>query len=315
MTLIGHDLAEASWAHALSSERMHHAWLLAGKKGLGKASFARSAALDLVGSASGKEHPDILILTHGPKDKVEAKKRDNGKPYALARGIKIDQIRSMQQRLTTRPTLGAKRAVIIDPADDMEPSAANALLKSLEEPPQGTYFMLVSHNPARLLPTIRSRCRTLRFPAIDTSTMHDLMRRLSPDAHRADRDAAVAAAAGSPGAALTFLSYDLGKAADLMRRIMTQGDPDFSLRGQLSAFMGNKQDVPRLKSIIDLARGLLAESVPTRTNDPVSLIESHAQLVRLGYEQPIYNYDPGQLAMTIGTLLVQAGAASGSGNG
>ena len=76
-------------------------------------------------------HPDILLLDHLPANDDEDKKRDEGKPYQRKRNITIDQIRRMQHRLTTRPTLGSRRAVIIDPADDMEKGAVNALLKSL----------------------------------------------------------------------------------------------------------------------------------------------------------------------------------------
>ena len=166
MHYIGHDEPWRQWRAALAGERMHHAWLLAGRRGVGKGPFALEAARELVAAEPGREHPDIIILTHLPKDDKEAAKRDEGKPYELARNIKIDQIRAMQQRLTTRPTAGERRAVIIDPADDLEPNAANALLKSLEEPPVGTFFLLVAHRLGRLLPTIRSRCRVLRFPSV-----------------------------------------------------------------------------------------------------------------------------------------------------
>ena len=153
--LIGHEEAWAEWRAALQGQRMHHAWLLAGKAGLGKSAFALAAAHELVGGGPDpRQHADILFLSYGPRTKEDEKKRDDGKPYELARGIKVDQIRQLQRRLTTRPTLGERRAVIIDPADDLERSAANAVLKSLEEPPVGTFFLLVSHSPARLLPTI-----------------------------------------------------------------------------------------------------------------------------------------------------------------
>lgn len=294
---------------------MHHAWLLAGKKGLGKATFAQSAARELLGAAGEGEHPDILTLTYGPKNKDEAKKRDEGKPFELARGIKVDQVRDIQRRLTTRPTMGDKRVVIIDPADDMEVSASNALLKSLEEPPQGTYFLLVAHSPARLLPTIRSRCRTVRFPAILHEEMDQLLRRLAPEADIASRDAAISAAAGSPGAALSFLAFDLGKSAQLMRRIVEEGDRDFALRGQLAGTIGAKQDIPRLQAVLDLARAILAERIESSAGDPRKLVDTHAELVRLTGEQPTYNFDPGLLGMEIGTLLAIAGAASERGNG
>ncbi|MBX7540670.1 AAA family ATPase [Qipengyuania sphaerica] len=313
--LVGHDHAWDSWRSAMQGSRMHHAWLLAGRKGLGKATFAQAAARELLGAKAEGDHPDILTLTYGPKNKDEAKKRDDGKPYELARGIKVDQVREIQRRLTTRPTMGDKRVVIIDPADDMEVSASNALLKSLEEPPQGTYFLLIAHSPARLLPTIRSRCRTVRFPAIEREAMDELLRNLAPEADIASRDAAIAAASGSPGAALSFLEFDLGKSAQLMRRIVEDGDRDFALRGQLSGTIGAKQDIPRLQAVLDLARAILAERVSDATGDPRKLVDTHAELVRLAGEQPTYNFDPGLLGMEIGTLLAQAGAASERGNG
>ena len=315
MTLIGHEPAWQAWNGAMEGARMHHAWLLAGKKGLGKASFAQSAARALLEAQGDGEHPDILTLTYGPKNKEEAKKRDDGKPFELSRGIKVDQVREIQRRLTTRPSMGSKRAVIIDPADDMEVSASNALLKSLEEPPQGTYFLLIAHSPARLLPTIRSRCRTVRFPAIPDVQMGDLLRTLAPDADIASRDAAISAAAGSPGAALSFLDFDLGKSAQIMRQIVNEGDRDFALRGQLAGAIGAKQDIPRLQAVLDLARAILAEKIEERLAEPRRLVDIHAELVRLTGEQPTYNFDPGLLGMEIGTLLAQAGAASERGNG
>ncbi len=289
---------------------MHHAWLLAGKRGLGKGGFARAAAHELLGADDGGDHPDIITLTHGPKNKEEAKKRDAGKPFERARGIKVEQVRQAQQRLVTRPTLGDKRVIIIDPADDMEKGASNALLKSLEEPPVGTYFLLVAHSPARLLPTIRSRCRVVRFPTLDDAQMGSVLDSLAPGADVAARQAAIAAARGSPGVALTFLEYDLGKVSQIMQRILKEGDPGHSLRGQLAGAIGGKQDIPRVQAVLSLARGILADRIDGASGNPEPLIDSHAELVRLSGEQPTFNYDPGLLAMEIGTLLAQARGAS-----
>lgn len=312
MSLLGHDDAWRAWHDALGGERMHHAWLLAGKKGLGKASFAAAAARALVSAdpASEAMHPDIILLTYGPKDDKEERKRADGKPFELARSIRITQIRAMQQRLNTRPTLGEKRAIIIDPADALETNAANALLKSLEEPPRGTYFLLVAHSPARLLPTIRSRCRTLRFPAIPVGRMDDLLRELAPQADLATREAAIAAAAGSPGAALAFVELDLGEAAQLMQRILDTGDRDFALRGKLAEAIGARPDRERLQAVLDLARAAIARRTEADPSGARPLIEVHAQLVTLSAEAPTYNYDPGLLAMEIGTLLASAAPAS-----
>ncbi|WP_324827387.1 DNA polymerase III subunit delta' [Qipengyuania zhejiangensis] len=315
MTLLGHDDAWHQWRDAMGGGRMHHAWLLAGRKGVGKASFALAAARELVGASPGQEnHPDIHWLTHGPKDDKEERKRADGKPFELARSIRIAQIRALQQRLTTRPTAGSRRAIVIDPSDDLERNAANALLKSLEEPPVGTFFLLVAHSPARLLPTIRSRCRVLRFPTVESDQMDRLLAELAPAADMATREAAIAASAGSPGAALSFVQLELGQAAGLMRRILDQGDPDFSQRGKLAAAIGGRPDRARLQAILDLARAALSERLDTG-GDPRPLIEAHSEMVRLSAEQPTYNFDAGLLAMEIGTLLARVSAASERANG
>ena len=315
MNLIGHDDARLAWRKALGSHKMHHAWLLAGKSGLGKAQFALAAARELVGvdgvGQDNSQHPDILTLARAPKDKKEADKQAAGKPYETARNIKVDQIRAMQQRLNTRPTLGDRRAIIIEPADDMERGASNALLKSLEEPPQGTFFLLVSHSPAKLLPTIRSRCRMVRFPSLSDAQMQQVLGELAPEADPATRAAAIAAGAGSPGAALTFVEQGLAAIADLMRQIVVDGDQGFVLRGDLASAIGQRPTREKLRAVLDLARGIVAEDLANASKRSLpARIASHEELVRLTDEMPTYNYDPGLLVMEIGTLLARAGAAS-----
>ncbi len=316
MNFLGHEDAWRQWREAMKGERMHHAWLLAGRKGLGKASFAQAAARALVGAGerSGM-HPDIITLTHEPKDEKEENKRADGKPFEFARNIRIAQIRQLQVRLTMRPTMGERRAIIIDPADDLERSAANALLKCLEEPPVGTFFLLVAHRPAGLLPTIRSRCRMLRFPALADSAMDQVLRTLTPDAAADTRRAAILAAGGSPGAALSFVAMDLGKVAVLFERILAQGDRDFALRGELAGAIGARPDRERTQAVLDLARAALAARVEQTLADPRPLIESHGELVRLTTEATTFNYDPGLLVMEIGTLLARAAPASERANG
>lgn len=310
--LIGHDDAWAAWRAALAGKRMHHAWLLSGKAGLGKSAFALAAAHELVGGGPDPEqHPDIFILTYGPRTKEDAKKRDDGKPYELARGIKVDQIREVQRRLTTRPTLGERRAVIVDPADDLETSAANALLKNLEEPPAGTYFLLVSHSPAQLLPTIRSRCRTVRFPALDDAMLGRLLGEQASHAAPEERAAAIAAAGGSPGAALAFVEMGLGQLAKIMRHIRDSGDAAFTARGELTALIGARPDRDRLRAVLDLARAIAgegAERLPRALT--TRRIAAHEELARLTREFVTYNYDPGLFALEIGNLL--SGCAAGS---
>ncbi len=311
MTFIGHDRAWREWHEAARGERMHHAWLLAGRRGVGKAHFAIAAARELIGAAPDQgEHPDIHVLTYGPKDDKEERKRADGKPFERARSIRIAQVRAIQQRLNTRPTLGDRRVIVIDPADDLERNAANALLKSLEEPPAGTYFLLVAHSPARLLPTIRSRCRVLRFPTVEDMDMDRLLSDLAPGADVATREAAIEAAAGSPGAALQFVDMDLGRVAQAMRAILEGGDPEFHHRGVLAGLIGARPDRDRIRAVLELARSILARRLDGTLPDPRGLIAAHGELVRLSGEQSTYNYDPGLLAMEIGTLLARAAEAS-----
>lgn len=307
-----HEEAWRQWRDALAGERLHHGWLLAGKAGLGKRDFAMAAARELVtepgvAQPSGN-HPDIIVLTYGPKDDKGEKAQADGKPFDLARSIRIKQIRAMQKRLITRPTLGSRRAIIIDPADDLEKSAANALLKSLEEPPAGTFFLLVTHRPARLLPTIRSRCRTLRFPVLNDSQLAAMLdeQGLPPD------PAAIAAAEGSFGAALRFAAQDLAPVAKVITALIAGEEQGLARRGELARLIGPRADRERIQAVLDLAQALVARAA-RGSDDPhhrARLIDAHAALVTLAGEAPTANFDPGLLPFEIGSLLVAAAPAS-----
>lgn len=308
-SFIGQDAAWREWMAAIESERMHHAWLLSGAKGLGKRAFARAAAAELVREPGDKApdpltHPDVLILEHLPANDDEAKKKADGKPFQTKRNITIDQVRKMQQRLTTRPTLGSRRAIVIDPADDLEKNAVNALLKSLEEPPVGTYFLLVTHQPGRLLPTIRSRCRILRFATLGADELDAVIRRDVPEADSASREAAISAAQGSPGMALTFVEQDLGKIHELMLRILREGDADYHLRGALAGEMGARPTRERQVAALELARSVLvSELAGSSRARQLQIIEAHGTLSRISMQAPTYNFDAGLLIMEIGGLL------------
>lgn len=291
---------------------MHHAWILAGKEGLGKRDFALRAARELVAEPGvmqpSGEHPDIISLTYGPKDDKAERAAADGKPFERARSIRIKQIRAMQRRLMTRPTLGRRRAIIIDPADDMEKAAANALLKSLEEPPAGTFFLLVAHRPARLLPTIRSRCRALRFPVLTESQLLAMLQAagLPSDVQ------AVAAAEGSFGAALRFAEQDLAPVAKVMSGLLAVGDEGMVGRGELARLIGPRAERDRLQAVLDLAQSLAARAARSAPDSlrRSRLIDTHAALVQLSAEAHTANFDPAMLPFEIGGLLVAAAPAS-----
>lgn len=307
-----HAEAWRAWRDALAGERMHHGWLLAGKAGLGKRDFAMAAARELVAEPGTApqvgDHPDIITLTYGPKDDKGEKAQADGKPFELARSIRIKQIRAMQRRLITRPTLGSRRVIIIDPADDMEKSAANALLKSLEEPPAGTFFLLVTHRPARLLPTIRSRCRTLRFPLLSDDQIAAMLadEGLAPDTQ------AIAAAEGSFGAAVRFAAQDLAPIARVMSGLLAGADSGMTGRGELARLIGPRADRERVQAVLDLAQSLVARTARTCEDPALSarLIDTHSALIALAAEAPTANFDSSMLPFEIGGLLVAAGAAS-----
>ncbi|MET4133293.1 DNA polymerase-3 subunit delta' [Porphyrobacter sp. MBR-155] len=307
-----HGEAWRQWRDAIAGERMHHGWLLAGKAGLGKRDFAMAAARALVTEPGVPQpagaHPDIIVLTYGPKDDKGEKAQAEGKPFDLARSIRIKQIRAMQKRLNTRPTLGARRAIIIDPADDLEKAAANALLKSLEEPPAGTFFLLVTHRPARLLPTIRSRCRTLRFPVLSDAELATMLE----DAGLPPDPGAIAAADGSFGSAMRFAAQDLAPVSRTITALISGGESGAAKRGELARLIGPRADRERVQAVLDLAQALVARAARENgdSTQRARLIDTHAALVSLAAEAPTANFDPGLLPFEIGSLLVAAAPAS-----
>lgn len=266
---LGHDAAWRQFSSALAGGKLHHGWILAGPRGLGKAGFALRAAAALV-DPEGRHssmiergsHPDILSIRRLPKE-VPKEDEEIDPSAELKRSISIDQIRSLQASLTTRPGLADKRAVIIDAADDLERSGANALLKSLEEPPAGTYFLLISHASDRLLPTIRSRCQMLRFEPLNNNDMATALRNAAPEASSEDIDTLVRAGKGAPGQAIDFLGLDLGKLEDAMTSIIRTGDLDNALRSALADQLALKAAQPRYEAFLRRAPALIAEKART----------------------------------------------------
>lgn len=262
--LFGHDRLWQQFSASLESGKLHHGWILAGPRGVGKGAFALRAASAVV-DAEGRyqnliergSHPDIITVRRLAKE--TAKDGDDGDSASeLKRSITIEQVRNVQGQLTTRPGLSDKRVIIIDPADDLERNGANALLKSLEEPPVGTYFLLISHASDRLLPTIRSRCRMLRFDRLNDADMASALQALTGAAAE-EIAALVHAANGSPGQAVDFLGLDLGKLEEAMTSIIDTGDQDNALRSAIASQLASKAAQPRFEAFLRRAPSLIAE--------------------------------------------------------
>lgn len=267
--LVGQDAQMDAFLAANAGARMHHGWILAGPRGLGKARFARAAATRILAAAAGPApggtgffvpdgHPVRSLVeagTHPDFMSLVRLERDSGE---LARNISVDQIRSLQRLFSNAPSLSNRRVIIIDSADDLERGAANALLKNLEEPPAGTLFLLISHAPGRLLPTIRSRCRVLRFSPLNDREMEQVLRKELPDAQAHEITALVIAGEGSPGRALSFAGLDLSGIERSLQAIASDGDPANEQRLILSKALALKAARPRYEAFLERVPAFLA---------------------------------------------------------
>ena len=280
--LLGNESARDALAAAMASGALHHAWLIAGPEGVGKGAFARAAAARMLAEAAEPQklspgwdvpettqtahliaagaHPDYRELVRLPKD---AAKPDE----ALARSITIAQVRSLQPLFATKPSLSERRVIVIDSIDDLERGGANALLKNLEEPPAGTIFLLVSHAPGQLLPTIRSRCRLLRFEPLGDEQVARILRSELPEVSASEIDALVRAGEGSPGRALGFAGLDIAALESDMAALADTGDPSNAVRSRLARLLGAKAAQPRYEAFLDRSPSFIAERARTRSGE------------------------------------------------
>ena len=311
----GQDRAVEAFTSAWKTRRLHHGWLLAGPKGVGKATFAKAAATRVLAEAAGPavtlpglevpaDHSMARLLVAGSHPDFRLLERLERPTGGLARNISVDQVRSLGDLLSVTPSMSPWRAIIIDAADDLEASAANALLKMLEEPPANTLFFLVSHAPGRLLPTIRSRCRRLDFARMSVDAMTSLLNRSLPGTNSAEIARLVEFANGSIGRALAIAELDLAPLESEALAILRQGDADNMRRSKLASALGPKGAAERYAAFLELVPGLIATEAATLTGEARGrALDAYTKVRETAALAPRLSLDPAATVFQIGSIL------------
>ncbi len=291
--LIGHDSARAQFATAQASGRLHHAWLLAGPEGVGKRSFAEHVAQNMLGGGdpaalmAAGTHPDYRVLRPPEEGKGAAQKI-----------IPVEQVREIRAMLHEHPALGDWRVILVDSVDAMNMASANAMLKELEEPAKQTLFLLVSHSPARLLPTIRSRCRMLRFQRLSDEDSYAVLAQAGVP--EAEIGPLVALANGAPGVALAMREHDVTGLGATMNQVMRGADPM-----KLARLFQAPASVPRFQIFLKLLPAKIADMA--RSQPDVRLVDLHDRAQGLASGAIRLAYDRVQVAFALASLLAEAG--------
>ncbi|WP_428483547.1 DNA polymerase III subunit delta' [Rhodopila sp.] len=266
--LLGHEAAEATLLDAVRAGRMHHAWLITGPEGVGKATLAYRFGRRLL---AGTPTADSLALdpanpvfrrvaAGSHADLLTVERVVNEKTRRMKTQIAVDDVRRINGFMSLTPAEGGWRVVIIDGAEDLNQASANALLKVLEEPPPRAILLLVCAAAGRLLPTIRSRCRRLRLSALADQPMGQLMTQYLPDLNADERGRLVSLAEGSPGRAIMLAEEEGLAIAGMVDKLLAEVPAIPVARGyEIADALGRSET--GFSTFMDLMRAGLAAAV------------------------------------------------------
>jgi DNA polymerase-3 subunit delta' len=282
--LYGQEVAEAAFLDVWRSGRMHHAWLISGPKGVGKATLAWKIARFLLAEAPAEAGlfgapPPLATLDLPPDDPIVRRTTALSEPRLclVRRGwdeknkrlkteITVDESRKLKSFLGLSAADGGRRVILVDAVDEMNANAANALLKILEEPPARTTLLLVSHQPARLLPTIRSRCRDLRCATLGPDDLAKALAQAGIEV-KGDREALAELSGGAPGQALELVTLDgIAGYAEVMA--LLAGAPSMDRARAVAISEGLKANDPRTALLVRLIEAALARLSATGAGHP-----------------------------------------------
>ena len=301
-TLFGQPQAEADFLQAFTSGRLHHAWMLTGPKGVGKATLAWRLSRFLLATPEDDggmfAAPPPTTLDIDPATPVARRllqlaeprhfllrRGPNDKETALSQVISVDEVRKMKSFFSLSAADGGRRTAIIDSLDEMNPNAANALLKLLEEPPANVTLFLIAHQPARLLPTIRSRCRELRLTPLGPQDLADALTQAGGDIAPEDRTALAELSSGSVGEAFRLTNLDGLKLYTALTRLFSTlprlDRPQALALSDLAAAKGASETFDLIVTLIDLFLARLARFGATGQTPPEAAPNEGQLLQRL----------------------------------
>lgn len=315
--LVGHDAAAAILQDAYCSGRMHHGWLITGPKGIGKATLAFAFARFALSHPDPETapRPDVGILPADPR--VAAQIATGAHPNLLhlrrpwderSKKVKtqltVDEVRRTVSFFGTAAGTDGYRIAIVDAADDMNASAANALLKMLEEPPRRSLFLVLSHAPGRLLPTIRSRCRKLPLEPLGPEDLESVLGRLGLEVGEADRPALTALAEGSVRRAIECVERD-GLALYGLFHTVVDRFPEID-RANFYRFadaVAGRKGADSFDLAADLARAWLSQEMRLHQRAPLGRLHAFAdawdEVGRIVRETDALNLDRRQAVISL----------------